>query len=278
MTSQQLGIDEFTFQASNGEWSEFTGIHSGQDLTSIDLDLVVEGSDDVARVRELVQRPKVHVRDPIAGREYDATLQVKSESYRDGAEWHSFNLNVRELDVPPSFAQLEIEGVAYEVLEYKQTDMGDGAVSRHAVLRLDRGQLEEFRRAASLERNLSIRRVGVDDEPMSLRLGRCSWSVHESGEQEYYKQVVGLYPQDAKNNNWSRVFASGTTQTNLIGMAVEAHVKLRVLVKELTAKGVIESELAEKLLADKWRDLVDNDMLETLSWRLERVDDAVEDL
>lgn len=122
---------------------------------------------------------------------------------------------------------------------------------------------------------VSVRRVGVDAEPLSLRFGgMLCWSDDTTNDQKVIKQIVRFYPVDPEPPN--TVFASAVIQDNTAVLAIEASHKLNALVDELKRSGVLSEETASGFKIALQATNIEKSVIEDWWWRLDKVTDASE--
>ena len=124
---------------------------------------------------------------------------------------------------------------------------------------------------------VQIRRVGVDEAPITVRYGSAMyWSQHTIGQETYYKHIVRFYPIDLAPSPIH--LASGVAQQALILMVRTLSARFEALVDELAQKDIISQGRREELLGDDWKSLVDNSRLSEMDWEFRKVEDAETEL
>ena len=106
MTNKAIRIDETVFALSSGSPFEFTGVHSGRDLSGIDLNITAYTDIETRQIEELLKKDTVTVDDPFADRQYEAALVRRSSSYQEGRPERWFHFEVKELDKAKQFKLL----------------------------------------------------------------------------------------------------------------------------------------------------------------------------
>ena len=117
MTDKTVRIDETEFTVSSDSPFELKGVHSGGNLSGIDLNITVHTDIEIRQIKELLKKGTVTVADPFADRQYEATLVKRSSSYQEGRPERRFHFEVKELDRAKQFKLLEIEGHRFHVLK-----------------------------------------------------------------------------------------------------------------------------------------------------------------
>ena len=194
MENHSIVINGLPFPFSCGEPTLSNGLHSGNSLSGIELVYTVGEEDFKQRPEALFDCDEVEVQDPFANRTYQARIAKKSESYHEGKPDVHYVIEVNEIDRPPEFQFLEINGRSFPIFKYKEDD-SDGLVFRYALLKLSR---EEFDILRPLIRSGAVhyRRIGVDPVPIEARLGKWFWSKHEDSTGVFFKQIVRLIPPE----------------------------------------------------------------------------------
>ena len=139
-----LHLGNMKFKPEAGRPREFHGRHSGKTLAALDVNITVY-DEHRAELETLLDCEKVFVRDPYKNRSYDAAIRMKSSSYRDGNPYRFYELEVSELDEPPSFDAIEIDGQKFPVKKYRESVMLDDVIGRHVLLELPKREWETLR-------------------------------------------------------------------------------------------------------------------------------------
>ncbi len=276
MTHQQIRVNNFPFHPSFGSPVSFQGNLSGKTLAGIDVEFHIEGSGHSSEVDALLDQEVVIVEDPYVNRSYRASIrQTSYSSINDRAATYRFEL--REIDMTPEFKVLEIEGHQYPVARYVERDRGDEGVDRDALLHLSKEQFEEVQ-GLFKPGPILVRRIGVDEEPLTVRYGGgMYWSQHEEGDNTYYKQIVHLVPIDIPVSNKFNL-ALGTEQAALVRMVCSLTARFEALVNELAQNNVISLERKSAIIGDDWKGLLDTQRIEDITRQTMRVRDADEEL
>ena len=225
----------------------------------------------------LFKEKTVDVTDPFAGRQYAATVESKSSTYREGRHHRTYYFEVKELDEATPFERLEIEGHAFSVIRNTETFHNDyDVIGIHTLLRLSPS---EFRSFQSLIRPgpIEIRRVSIDDEPIVRRFGGgLYWSEHEEESLTSYKQIARFYPTDDLPKQVT--IAGGREQAAYSRMILDLTGRFAALLDELIKAGQVSKEVGDSLMSADWRVLVGDDRANAIRSRLEKVDDAESEL
>ncbi|HYT36455.1 MAG TPA: hypothetical protein VEL49_04690 [Ktedonobacteraceae bacterium] len=276
MIYQQIQVNNFPFHPSFGSPVSFQGNLSGKTLAGIDVEFHIEGSGHSSEVDALLDQEVVTVEDPFVNRSYRASIRQTSHSnFNDRAANYHFEL--REIDMTPEFKILEIEGHQYPVARFVERDLGEEGVDRDVLLHLSKEQFEEVQ-SLFKPGPILVRRIGVDEEPLTVRYGGgMYWSQHEEGDNTYYKQIVHLVPIDIPVSNKINL-AIGTEQEALVRMVCSLTARFEALVNELAQNNVISLERKSAIIGDDWKGLLDTQRIEDITRQTMRVRDADEEL
>ena len=266
-----IKLDDVKFQDSAGAPFEYEGIHSGSRLAGMSMNVTVFTEDDISLVDGLIANSTVTVEDPFVGRSYQATLTRQSSSHTQGRPERRYHLEVKEVDEAPAFEVLEIEGHSFPVLRNRESDDGD-VIGIHILLRLTQ---EEFEKLQDLMKAgpIALRRIGIDDSPISRRLGGAIyWSSHQENSQTFYKQIVRFYPEEHSPGRLS--IASGQEQQALAEMVIALTARYEALLEILAESGHISKDNVDRLMTDDWRGLTEDARRILLVSKLTEVEDA----
>ena len=274
MTSgNALKIDQMELSPTVGNPFVFEGVHSGGQLSGIEVAVTVYSNDDAHAIDELFERASVTVDDPFTNSQYEAALHGKSSMYQEGRPGKTYRFEVKELDEAPQFEQLEIEGHTFTVIRNSERLYSkDSVIGLDILLRLSP---EEFQTFQSLRRlgPIIIRRVGIDESPIVRRFGGALyWSSHEGGSERFYKQIARFFPAEFPLSGYS--IASGQEQDAQSQMILALSARLEALVKTLVANGQVSQEIGEALISDEWRKLIDDERAVMMASKLSEVNDA----
>ena len=277
MPHNTIAIDQAAFTLSAGTPFVFDGVHSGRTLSRIEVESTVYSNADAQVIEEPLRKDSVTVADPFTNRHYEATLHGKSSMYQEGRPGKTYRFEVKEMDEPPQFEQLEIEGHIFAVLRNSETlHNRDGVIGLNILLRLSP---EEFQTFQSLVKSgaISIQRISIDESPIVRRFGGALyWSSHGEGSERFYKQIARFYPTDSLPSRFT--IASGKEQLAQSEMILALSARYEALVKALMKNGHISQEVGEALMADEWRNVIDDERAVMIRSKLREVDDADLDL
>lgn len=275
MENNSIRVNDFLFEKGAGRSITFHGKHSGKPLAGIDLNTSVFKK-DIEKVENLFTHEIVQVEDPFVNRSYQARLQKTSESYKQGAPFHHYSAEIREVDILPEFSVLDIDGNQFPVLKYSETDETNDAIGRHALLKLNDAQFKDLQNLFKRE-TIQIKRIGIDEKPISVCYGGAMlWSRHEESGSKYYKQIVRFMPPDMPVSKVHIAYAP--TQDALSRMVVSLSARFEALLDDLVQNKFITPNRQSDLVNKDWRDLVREDRLDEIIRELERVPDAEEEL
>lgn len=266
-----IKIEEVEFRDSAGAPFEYGGIHSGSLLAGMRMNVTAYTEDEISLVEELIEKSTVTVEDPFAGRSYQATLTRQSSSYTQGLPRRHYQFEVKEVDEAPTFEVLEIEGHSFSVLRNRES-ADDDAIGIHVLLRLTQ---EEFEKLQSLIKPgpIALRRIGIDDSPISRRFGGALWwSSHEENSQKFYKQIVRFYPEEYSPGKWG--IASAQEQRALAEIVIALSARYEALLEILAESGHISKDDVHTLITDDWRSLTEDARRILLVSKLTEVEDA----
>ena len=264
-------IDQTKLPPSVGNPFLFDGVHSGGQLSGIEVEIAVYSDEDNRTIEAIFKKDSVTVDDPFTNRQYEATSHRKSSAYHEGRLGTTYRFEVKELDEAPQFEQLGIEGHTFAVLRNSET-LDKKAIAQNMLLRLSP---EEFQIFQSLIKPgaITIQRLGIDESPIARRFGGALyWSLHEEGSERFYKQIARFYPTDFPRARLS--VASGIEQLAQSRMIFALTARYEALVKTLIENGHIGQESGETLMADEWRNLIDDERAVMMRSKLREVEDA----
>lgn len=267
-----LKIDHMELSLNAGAPFEFEGVHSGGQLSGIEVTVTVYSDDGAQAIDELFKKKTAVVDDVFVNRQYEATLHRKSSMYQEGRPGKTYRFEVRELDEAPQFEQLEIEGHTFAVIRNGERLHEDNVICLNILLRLSPDEFQTFQ---CLRRPgpITIRRVGIDESPIVRRFGGALyWSSHEEGSARFYKQIVRFFPTEYPPSGYS--FASGQEQHAQSQMILALTARFEALVNALVENGHVSRETGETLASDEWRKLVDDERVVMMASKLSEVNDA----
>lgn len=271
MPGKTIRINDTEFTLPSGSPFEFPGIHSGGELSGIELNVTAYSDVEAHEIEEILKEKTVSVDDPFADRQYEAVLIRRSSGYQEGRPERWYHFELKEMDESPKFTILEIDGHRFHVLKNTE-DQHDQAIGMHILLRLSPDEFLHFRRLLK-PGPVAIQRIGIDEKPIIRRFGGAQyWSSHNEGSQKFYKHIVRFYPTDLSGARGA--IASANEQIAQSEMILALSARFEALVRILTEGGQISQENAETLIAKEWRGLIDDNRELVLRSTLKRVDDA----
>ena len=273
MNIKYIKIGDIELYSQAGEPFSFDGLFSNQTLSGINLKLEKLNESAQTKIENLLKEKTIDVEDPFTQRKYQAEIVQRSSSFTVGIEGKSYQLEVKEIDKIPNFKQLEINGVAFDLLEYRERLTSD-TITRQGVLKLSQEQYESFRNLLS-EKTLKVRRLGVDDEAMELRFGsRMFWSKHKEDDKTYYKHIFRLFELTLKASNLD--MASGVILDNAARLLIRLSSNTEELINILKNDTSLSEKTIENLDKIGARSFVSDEYIDNLLDSLEEVIDAEE--
>ncbi len=266
-----IQLDEMQFHDSRGIPFEYEGVHSGSRLAGLSMNVTFYTADDISWVEDLLEKGTVEVDDPFAGRSYQATLARELSSYTEGIPGRSYQFEVKEVDEVPSFEVLEIEGQPFPVLRNTESVVDDH-IGFHILLRLNQEGFEEFQRLIK-PGPIVIRRISVDDNPISRRFGGALyWSSHQENSLTFYKQIARFYPEEVPLGKG--VIAPDQELRALQELVMALSARYEALLDILLESDHISKDSVDTLVADDWRSLIEDARRISLRSKLKKVEDA----
>jgi hypothetical protein len=273
--SNKIKIGEVEILIRAGEEFSFEGLFSNKTLAGINLKLENVDRYYQKRIEDLLKEKEVDVYDPFAAREYSAEISQRSNSYTVGSEVKTYELTVKEIDKIPYFEEIEINGNIFNVLSYQESIISD-TVSRQGVLKLTSEEFNKFRKLLS-ESSISVKRVGVDEEPFNMRFGsQMFWSKHKEDEGEYFKHIFRLFDKSVKPGKLD--FASGIIQGNAANMLISLSSKFEELLEALKSDNSLADDTKDKLQTLSRDSIPSKELINNLYDNLVKVMDAEEHL
>lgn len=273
-TEHVFQLDDLQLNPGAVRRDSFVGIHSGKPLLKFVLNLTTSNQRQTDAVELLLEKRRVRCVDPVEQRSCEVELNLKSSSYQSGHPEKHFVIDGTEVDAWPPVTSLEIEGVPFAVAEYRESEEDDNQVGRHALLRLSEKELRNLRGLVKPE-SVTFKRVGVDSDPLSLRLGgMLCWSEIKSEDgQKHFHQIVRFYPLRPESPE-QQVFALAVVQDNSALLAIETAHKLNSLVDVLRQSGVLSAEKAAEFSVSLDKVGIEESVVDNWWWRMNKVRDA----
>jgi hypothetical protein len=150
--------------------------HSGRPMKKIGIDLNVPASESAEVTKALNA-----ARDPeeafvVAGTRW--AVAYSSHSYSQGSQVHRYRIELEEVEFPQA-ERVEMLGLSLGPSRYKEEVLDDGVLMISIIASLDPDEdqvLETALREAPVEKKyFEVIRVGVSEEPIRVRFGRCLW-------------------------------------------------------------------------------------------------------
>ena len=275
-----IKINDVALDVRAGRPMSFYGKLSDKTLPGIDMDLHVTGPQIAEAIKKLNSNETVHLTDAFVGQAYPASFRIMSHSYTNGQPQHYFTCEVRALDIAPEFNILEMDGDEFPVLATREqvvTEQDQEGIYRVIILRLTQAQFVVVQELLRRD-EISIRRKGVDDKPLTVRHGsRMFWSKHVEDGETFYKQMVRLvHPSTFPSPKVG--IAMIAEQDILFRMVMALSARFERLSDELVEAGVISNEKRALLLGDDWKELLDQQRINEIAQQTYRVADAQEEL
>lgn len=242
--NSKIVVEDYEFRISSGTPVQFQGKHSRRILNGIDLSFMTSAPEGEKKLESLFSRT-VTVNDPFCERVYQATFRQQSQSYTEGRPERHYVVNIRELDEPPTFGEIEIDGKRYTVLKYKETEHENDSIGMHAVIKLSADEFVAFH--SSDKPAAEIKRIGVDDDAMAVRYGGAMyWSQHMEGDVKYYKQIVRFFPTSLSSTDFNLTSYSDFAAS--VTLLLQTVFRIEALIGELHKSGAIDQEKRDFLL------------------------------
>ena len=271
MPDRKIVIDGLDIPFSGARPSDYIGVHSGTELCAWELEVTLFPQDDITRMEELLNKRRGTVDDGFAGRQYEATLTLKSSSYQSGRPGKFYRFEVKELDSVSTFEVLEIEGQSFRVIRNTET-FRDEVIGIHALLSLSSEEFQSFHRLVK-PGPVQMRRLAIDAGPVAQRFGGAlHWSLDKESSPLTYKQIVNLFPADHSPNRWS--IASAQDLSALSSVVLDLSARYEALLDHLVDGGHLGQEGAQRLKEETRDNLLDTDRRAVIRSRLREIDDA----
>jgi len=254
----------------------FVGKHSDKELLGFDFAFDAWGPQEQQAIDRIFDQNTVTAIDPVTGRSFEATVRLLTSSYTEGAPTKAYIGELREIDQIPHVEEIEIEGQRFRVITYTETEPDADNVGREVVLKLTPEEFRQFHTLLEADTVL-MQRIGVDEKPLSLRFGSAFyWSIHESEEGRYYKQIVRFFPVDMESNSATSLVVPLTYYDALAGMVVRLTERVEALLHDLMEQGIISEERRNTIIGTYDDSLVSKERAAEISRELRWVYDAEE--
>ena len=270
--NSSIKIGDIQVRASAGRPFVFDGIHSGTELSGIEMEVTVHSDTDIRSIEELLKKDTVSVEDPFVARKYEATLVRNSSGYQAGRPERWYRFEVKEVDEVIPFESLEIEGRTFDVIRNTEKLHDDDVIGLYVLLRLLAEEFRDFQSLLRLSR-INIRRKGIDDSPIVRRFGGALyWSSHEEGSQRFYKQIARFFPVDPEPSGKRISLMNEQIAQSRMLMALSA--RFEALVKVFVENGQLTQESGDSLLSENWKELISDERAIMIHSHLTEVNDA----
>ena len=278
--SNSIQINDLSLNMRTGRPLSFYGKLSQQTLSGINLQFRVSTPEDIEVVENLLMLKVVQVNDPFAQETYSASFVIHRWSEGNGYPGREYIGEVRALDKAPEYKAIAIEGEEFQVLAAHEqlidVKLGQEGIIRNLLLQVTPSQFaavqELFKREA---KPLSIKRVGVDEQPITARFGgRMYWSKHIIDGETFYKQIVRFVePADLPNESGTGI-ALELDQNILFRMVLALTARFQRLTDELVASNMLSHEQQVALLNENWKEMLDSHQSSQIMQDAYRVGDA----
>jgi len=223
--------------------------HTGLPLRNITLDLRVGSNlaDDLRQELQAARSPANALRDDEGGL---WLVQQHSSSSRDGGAW-SFAIELAESENPQA-QSLELHDMSLIPLFYEERVTSDGVlliVIEVEPEMADSERIEVLLTAGGASRGkdpvyFPVRRVGVTDEPLSVRWGRCLWQALPDGGRRHSLVLVG---EGGDRDVQLPVMSHDPELGNALRISIRAREYGEALLDELEAAGALSSEAVARV-------------------------------
>ncbi len=253
MPTHVIKINNTDIDAKTGRPFSFTGELTGKPRAGINLSIYAYPP-FTDTLDELFAEKLVIVDDPFAKRSYRATIELESTSYQSGVPGKQYTGKLGEIDKLDDFEFLEIEGIQYKILKYREKLDTDKTIERDALLELNRDEYLTLRTLIeNHNESVNVRRIEIDTEPLILDFsGVALWSEHENDGNVFYKQLISLgvpKPSRPLDLLWTPMRWTNSTTISTRG-------RFEALLGDLVQAGIITEERRGDLLNKDLEDLL----------------------
>ncbi|HHP0489448.1 hypothetical protein [Vibrio harveyi] len=265
-----IKINENTVGIECATQSQLDCQFSKNKLDVITLDLQDLNVTEQKIVEGWLAAEEVEVFNPFTEREYKAKTHQRSTSFQTGRAVKSYKIELTELEEPIQISQIELNGQVFDVVKYQESIVR-GTVSKEGVIKVH--DLNKFRELF-FEKSINVLRVGVDEEPVTMRFGSLMhWSEHSEDDDVYYKQIFRLFDVDLESSS-KFGFANGIHQNNLKKLAVQYALKFETLLQILKEDESLSEATKQKLKAFEIDESIENKMYHTIHDNFDLVQEA----
>lgn len=174
------------------------------------------------------------------------------------------------------FETLEIEGSSFPViknLEYRSEDSQDDEFMFAVLLKLSVDQFRSELPNLLVSEKVSVKRVGVDDQPLSLKWTTGQWSEHSDEEgKTFFKLGAGFGTENAKPEENPFFDLLEPVEEKIF----ELRVRFEALLNELTQANYLTEERRDTLLSYNWTSLLSEEGLRKAKMRSSQIKDVEE--
>jgi hypothetical protein len=161
-----------------------TSPYTGRQLRRISISFNVS-----AEKSEEVNAELIAAREPaqaISGNGIQWRVLNSSYSYEEGAATHHHQAELVEIEEPPKAESIQMLGLSLRPREYREEINEDDGMLLISILTLAEGDDNTVLETAIHEQRamrgyFPVIRVGVSDDPIQVRFGRCLWKDEASG-------------------------------------------------------------------------------------------------
>lgn len=216
--------------------------HTGRTLRCVAASFTVPAaeSEEVAKAIDAARDPSGALGDENGELRWIVTSN--SSSYRDGSPTHGHRVELRELELVQA-ERLEFLGVSVEPRSYREELDSDGMLIVEAIVAPDRDADERIEQAIS-ERDkvgyFELVRMGVSDNPIRVRFGRCLWQRGENGGRLHLLRLVADEGAEPQSDLW--LLDHQPEKGRVARIALQANEGVEALIEGLGAAGVLDEE------------------------------------
>jgi hypothetical protein len=186
------------------------------------------------------------------------TVHESSHSYQDGSPSHSYRAELHEIEEPVKAERVEMLGLSLVPSRYKEeADEDDGTLVISFLVAVEAGDDAILESAIQDNRQsgeyFEAVRVGVSEEPLQVRFGRCLWRREEDGRLHLLRLVGDSQVTDKDAGPWARLHQPQLRRSQKKIAALEDTVS--GLIEQLEKAGVLDSGAAAAIgagTADSW--------------------------
>jgi hypothetical protein len=243
-----------------------------EDERRIQVTVQTQTVEEEEALRALLSERRISVMAPDDDKEYRAVLKQTGYRFHSNTSTREFELSIIETLVTPPFAIAEVNGIEFSVLAHRDPEIPNISPAWHLLVKATSAGVSHLREALKAK-TISVKRVGIDEEPVSYRLrGRGSWSEHEDETGRFFKHEIILLPTDYTPPMFGKVQSPFVYNTHVA--ARELLVRFEALLGALVENGTISQETSNRILLTPWDQLLPTERTEDTRWRFFGSDDA----